>query len=189
MVTSTLWVPDRRDMIWIGFNPRAGHEMRDGHPMLVLSTKAFNGHTGMVIGLPMTPSASNETNTFAVKHVGPKREAGYVLTYQPKSFDWRAGGARPRPWKQVSPTVFAEACTNGLSTTARPACSSGSSPPRRPSAPTCGQQPDSRHRITNADIVPERSAATRSASRLTRKAIAYNRRVITLASRQRYREK
>jgi mRNA interferase MazF len=96
--------------MWIAFNPLAGHEMRDGHPMLVLSTKAFNGHTGMVIGLPMTPSASNETNTFAVKHVGPKREAGYVLTHQPKSFDWHARGARPQPWKQVSPTVFTEAC-------------------------------------------------------------------------------
>ncbi|HYE70691.1 MAG TPA: type II toxin-antitoxin system PemK/MazF family toxin [Aquabacterium sp.] len=110
MATSTLWVPDRRDMIWIGFNPQAGHEMRDEHPMLVLSTKAFNGRTGIVIGLPMTHAASNETNPFAIKYVGPKGEAGYVLTHQPKSFDWRARGARAHPWKQVSPTVFAEAC-------------------------------------------------------------------------------
>jgi mRNA interferase MazF len=48
MGTSTLWVPDRRDMIWIGFNPQSGHEMRDEHPMLVLSRKAFNDRTGIV---------------------------------------------------------------------------------------------------------------------------------------------
>ena len=44
------------------------------------------------------------------KYVGPKGEACYVLTHQPKSFDRRARGARPHRWKQVSPTVFAEAC-------------------------------------------------------------------------------
>jgi mRNA interferase MazF len=55
--------------------------MRDEHPMLVLSTKAFNDRTGIVIGLPMTPAASKVTNPFAIKYVGPKREAGYVLTH------------------------------------------------------------------------------------------------------------
>ena len=74
-------------MIWIDFNPQVGGEMRDEHPMLVLSTKAFNERTGIVIGLPMTHAASNESNPFAVKYVGPKGEAGYVLTHQPKSID------------------------------------------------------------------------------------------------------
>jgi mRNA interferase MazF len=97
-------------MIWIAFSPQVGHEMRDEHPMLVLSTKSFNERTGLVIGLPMTHAQSNETNPFAVKYVGPKGEAGYVLTHQPKSFDWRARGARSHPWKQVSPAIFTEAC-------------------------------------------------------------------------------
>jgi mRNA interferase MazF len=107
---SKLWVPDRRDMIWIDFSPQVGSEMKDEHPMLVLSTKAFNEKTGLVIGLPMTHTVSNETNPFAVKYVGPKSEQGYVLTHQPKSFDWRVRGARPHPWKQVSPAVFQTAC-------------------------------------------------------------------------------
>ena len=108
--SSKSWVPDRRDMIWISFNPQAGGEMKDEHPMLVLSTKAFNERTGIVVGLPMTHAASNETNPFAVKYLGPKGEAGYVLTHQPKSFDWRVRGGRPHPWKHVSPTVFEAAC-------------------------------------------------------------------------------
>ena len=97
-------------MIWIDFNPHAGGEMKDEHPMLVLSTKAFNERTGIVIGLPMTHASSNETNPFAVKFAGAKGEVGYVLSHQPKSFDWRMRGARPHPWKQVAPTVFVSAC-------------------------------------------------------------------------------
>lgn len=105
-----LWVPDRRDMIWIDFNPQVSGEMKDEHPMLVLSTKAFNERTGLVIGLPMTHAASNETNPFAVKYAGPRGEVGYVLSHQPKSFDWRLRRARLHPWKHVSPTVLASAC-------------------------------------------------------------------------------
>ena len=104
------WAPDRRDLIWIDFNPQTGREMSDEHPMLVLSTRAFNERTGIVIGLPMTHAESNETNPFAVKFTGAKREVGYVLAHQPKSFDWRTRGARPHPWKQAPPTVFASAC-------------------------------------------------------------------------------
>lgn len=105
-----LWVPDRRDMIWVDFSPQAGSEMRGEHPMLVLSTKAFNERTGIVIGLPMTHAPSNESNPFAIKYVGPKNEVGYVLTHQPKSFAWRERGARPHPWKQVTPALFQDAC-------------------------------------------------------------------------------
>ncbi len=78
--------------------------------MLVLSTKAFNERTGIVIGLPMTHAASNETNPFAVKFSAGKGETSYVLAHQPKSFDWRQRRARPHPLKQVPPTVFESAC-------------------------------------------------------------------------------
>jgi mRNA interferase MazF len=104
------WAPDRRDIIWIECNPQAGREMRDRHPMLVLSPREFNERTSIVIGLPMTTSDSNETNPFAVKFSGVKGKTGYVLCHQPKSFDWRARGAGPHAWKQASEAVFAAAC-------------------------------------------------------------------------------
>jgi mRNA interferase MazF len=104
------WAPDRRDVIWIDFDPQMGKEMRQHHPMLVLSPKTFNARTGIVIGLPMTTAASNETNPFAIKFVGPNGLTSYILGHQPKSFDWRARRARPHPWKQVSPAVFESAC-------------------------------------------------------------------------------
>jgi len=116
MVSAKLWVPDRRDMIWIDFNPQTGAEMKDEHPMLVLSPKAFNERTGIVIGLPMTRAQSNETNPFAVKFTTASGDVGYVLAHQPKSFDWRRRGARAHPWKAIAPHLFESACQalNGI---------------------------------------------------------------------------
>ncbi len=45
-------------MIWIDCNRQAGREMRDRHPLVVLSPRTFNERTGIVIGLPMTRRAS-----------------------------------------------------------------------------------------------------------------------------------
>ena len=111
-----LWVPDRRDMIWIDFNPQVGSEMKDEHHMLVLSSKAFNERTNLVIGLPMTHAACNESNPFAVRFTSAKGEVCYVLAHQPKSFPWRERSARPHAWKQVPPAVFESACEelNGI---------------------------------------------------------------------------
>jgi len=101
-----IWVPERRDIIWIDCNPQAGQEMKDIHPLLVLSPKDFNDRTRIVIGLPMTTAEFNETNPFAIKFIGPKNKASYVLAHQPKSFDWRARGAKPHPWNQVPEEVL-----------------------------------------------------------------------------------
>src|SRR2546429_8436358 len=105
-----LWSPDRRDMIWINCNPQVGREMKDIHPLLVLSPKAFNERTGIVIGLPMTTAAFNETNPFAVKYAGPKNQISYILGHQAKSFDWKLRAARRHPWGQIPEDVFALAC-------------------------------------------------------------------------------
>lgn len=62
--------------------------------MLVLSPRPFNERTSIVIGLPMTTAAYNETNPFAIKFQGPKEKVSYVLAHQPKSIDWRARNAK-----------------------------------------------------------------------------------------------
>ena len=109
-----LWVPERQTVIWIDCNPQAGQEMRDVHPFLVLSPRAFNDRTSLVIGLPMTTAAYNADNPFAVAAgtaTGTKTgKTSYVLCHQPKSFDWRARLASPHPMKQLNNAVFAEVC-------------------------------------------------------------------------------
>jgi mRNA interferase MazF len=104
------WCPDRRDMIWIDCNPQAGREMRDVHPLVVLSPREFNARTGIVIGLPMTTASYNETNPFTVKFTGSRSVASFILSHQPKSFDWRARNAKPHPFKRVPEDSYARAC-------------------------------------------------------------------------------
>jgi mRNA interferase MazF len=110
MAPGKSWSPDRREVIWIDCNPQVGKEMRDMHPLLVLSPRAFNERTGIVIGLPMTTAKSNETNPFAVKFSGAKGVTSYILAHQPKSFDWKLRNAKAHPMKQVPLDVFALAC-------------------------------------------------------------------------------
>lgn len=109
-MTKRAWEPDRGEIIWINYNPQSGKEMRDMHPMLVLSPKQFNIRTGIVIGLPMTTAKYNDTNPFAVKFHSPKSTVSYILAHQPKSFDWKQRGAKLHPWKRVPPDIFSIAC-------------------------------------------------------------------------------
>lgn len=109
-----VWVPERQDLIWIDCNPQAGAEMRDLHPMLVLSPADFNSRTGLVIGLPMTTAAYNASNPFAIAcgpvRVGKSGKVSYVLCHQPKSFDWRARGAKRHALGRLDDALFSEAC-------------------------------------------------------------------------------
>ena len=105
-----LWVPERSDIIWIDFNPQKGREIRDMHPMLVMSPRKFNHQTGLVIGLPMTTAEYNDTNPFAVKFQDKAGVTSYILAHQPKSFDWRLCNAKLHPWKNAPKEIFATAC-------------------------------------------------------------------------------
>ena len=84
------------------------------HPFLVLSPRAFNERTSLVIGLPMTTAEYNADNPFAVPVGQAKgRRAGktsYVLCHQSKSFDWRMRGASPHPMARLGDAPFAEVC-------------------------------------------------------------------------------
>lgn len=108
------WVPERQEIVWIDCSPKLGAEMRDLHPILVLSPKAFNARTGLLIGLPMTTADYNAGNRFALAAgaAGGRQRAktSYVLCHQPNSFDWRARGAKPHPKGRLPDAVFAQAC-------------------------------------------------------------------------------
>lgn len=46
----------------------------------------------------MTHAKYHSDNPFAIAATGVKGEIGYVLTHQPKSFDWWRRNARPHAW-------------------------------------------------------------------------------------------
>jgi len=58
----------------------------------------------------MATASYNETNPFAVKFIGPKGVASYILSHQPKSFDWRARNAKAHPLKRVPESSDVRAC-------------------------------------------------------------------------------
>lgn len=48
------YVPDAGDIVWLQFDPQAGHEQAGHRPALVLSPAAYNGKTGLMLCCPMT---------------------------------------------------------------------------------------------------------------------------------------
>jgi mRNA interferase MazF len=78
--------------------------------MLVLSGRSFNERTGVVIGLPMSTAGFNESNPFVVRVEAGKGPVSYILTHQPKSFDWRARHAKPHPLRVVPEEAYQLAC-------------------------------------------------------------------------------
>ena len=86
MAVRSAWVPDRQDIIWIDCNPQVGSEMRDIHPMLVLSPRIFNDKTGLVIGLPMTTAQASQATSYVIS---PSHSTGDCAARSPiRSSAW-----------------------------------------------------------------------------------------------------
>ncbi len=104
------WVPDRGEAVLICLAPPGAREASAEIAMVILSPRAFNERTGLVIGLPVGQKEAHETNPFAVKHVGANGIVCYVLTHQPRTLDWRACEAKPHPWMELPEGLLFEAC-------------------------------------------------------------------------------
>lgn len=86
------YVPERGDIVWLSFDPQAGHEQVGQRPALVLSPKAYNAKTGLMLCCPMTTKI--KFYPFEVVIAAPSPSA--VLADQVKSLDWRARKARKK---------------------------------------------------------------------------------------------
>lgn len=80
------YVPDVGDIIWLQFDPQAGHEQAGHRPALVLSPASYNKIRGMMICCPM----SSKIKGYVFEVVVSEEPASVVLTDQIKSLDWRA---------------------------------------------------------------------------------------------------
>lgn len=100
------WVPDRGEVILVDRPQRPGRGRADQNPFLVLSPRAFNTKTGLVIGCAMANKQAH--NPFAVANPKDAANASYILADQPKSFDWRGRHARRHPWGNVATATTQE---------------------------------------------------------------------------------
>ncbi len=80
------YVPDAGDIVWLHFDPQAGHEQAGHRPALVISPAAYNGKTDLMLCCPMTTHIKGYP--FEVPIAGDR--PGAVLADQVKSLDWVA---------------------------------------------------------------------------------------------------
>jgi mRNA interferase MazF len=81
------YVPGRGDIVWLQFDPQAGHEQAGKRPALVLSPSAYNGRVGLALLCPIT--SQRKGYPFEVALPTGLRVQGVVLADQVKSLDWR----------------------------------------------------------------------------------------------------
>jgi mRNA interferase MazF len=85
------YVPRRGDLVWLSFDPQAGHEHAGRRPAFVLSPEPYNRKTGLFLACPVTSKAKGYP--FEVPLPEGFEISGVILADQIKSLDWKAGRA------------------------------------------------------------------------------------------------
>lgn len=98
-------VPEHGDLVYVNFNPQAGHEQAGKRPGIVLSPKEFNQITGFASICPIT----NTVRGWGYEVELPDGLAfqGVILTDQVKNLDWQA---RDLKVKGQAPEEIIEDC-------------------------------------------------------------------------------
>jgi mRNA interferase MazF len=82
-----VYIPERGDMVWLEFDPQAGHEQGGHRPALVLSPKPYNQKVGLFICCPITSKIKGFP--FEVQLPTGLSVTGVILADQVKSLDWQ----------------------------------------------------------------------------------------------------
>jgi mRNA interferase MazF len=87
-VVSGRYIPGRGDLVWITFNPQAGHEQAGRRPAVVLSPLEYNARVGLALLCPITSQMKGYPFEVAVPEGLPV--SGVILSDQVKCLDWRS---------------------------------------------------------------------------------------------------
>lgn len=85
------YVPDRGDIVWLRFDPQAGHEQAGRRPALVVSPRAYNKRVGLALFCPVTTRVKGYPFEVLLPEGGAAQ--GAILCDQLKSLDWQARNA------------------------------------------------------------------------------------------------
>lgn len=86
------YVPDRGELVWLSFDPQAGHEQAGRRPAVVVSPRAYNGKSGLALVCPVTRRSKGYPFEVALPEGG--EVTGVVLADQVRAVDWRARRAQ-----------------------------------------------------------------------------------------------
>jgi mRNA interferase MazF len=85
------YVPERGDVVWLNFNPQAGHEQAGKRPAFVLSPATYNRRVGLALFCPVTNKIKGYP--FEVNVPVGLAVTGTILSDQIKSLDWQTRNA------------------------------------------------------------------------------------------------
>jgi len=80
--------PERGDLVWLQFDPQAGHEQTGRRPALVISPRSYNAKVGLALFCPISSRVKDYPFEVALPSSG--EVSGVILADQIKSLDWRA---------------------------------------------------------------------------------------------------
>ena len=86
-------VPDAGEVVWLQFDPQAGHEQAWHRPALVVSPASYNGKTGLMVCCPMTSKIKGHPFEVVAQVDGVDCA---VLSDQVKSLDWKVRQAKKK---------------------------------------------------------------------------------------------
>ncbi|WP_301100568.1 endoribonuclease MazF [Propionivibrio sp.] len=80
-------------VVWLEFDPQAGHEQAGRRPALVISPAGYNGKTGLMVCCPMTTKIKGHPFEVLAEVDGV---ASAVLSDQVKSLGWKMRRAKKK---------------------------------------------------------------------------------------------
>ena len=87
------YVPDTGEVVWLEFDPQAGHEQAGHRPALVLSPAGYNGKTGLMVCCPISTKIKGHPFEVVIQLDGIDCA---VLSDQVKSLDWKIRRAKKK---------------------------------------------------------------------------------------------
>jgi len=87
------YVPDTGDVVWLKFDPQAGHEQAGHRPALVISPANYNGKSGLMVCCPMSTKVNGHPFEVLTEVNGIECA---VLSDQVTSLDWKIRRAKKK---------------------------------------------------------------------------------------------
>ncbi len=84
---ASFYIPDRRDIAWLDFDPSLGREQTKRRPALVVSPQAYNRVSGLCLACPIRSRSKGWPYDVPVS-VGSIK--GFVMTDQLQAMDWQS---------------------------------------------------------------------------------------------------
>jgi mRNA interferase MazF len=88
-----VYVPEAGDVVWLAFDPQAGHEQAGHRPALVMSHASYNSKVGLMVCCPMSTKVKGHPFEVVTQVDGVDCA---VLSDQVKSLDWKGRAAKKK---------------------------------------------------------------------------------------------